>query len=97
MLLQKGAEHGLTLHQIGRPYRSWASVSSELCSAGLIMYREDKCSDDDTPVQPSSPTAHGRRESLHTCVSSTMSIREPRYHGKDDFQMWASQSVQVTR
>lgn len=36
MLLQKGAEHGLTLHQIG-----------------LIMYREDRCSEDESPVQPS--------------------------------------------
>lgn len=35
-LLQKGAEHGLSLHQIG-----------------LIMYREDRCSEDEAPVQPS--------------------------------------------
>ena len=35
-LLQKGAEHGLSLHQIG-----------------LIMYREDRSSEDEAPIQPS--------------------------------------------
>ncbi|CAJ1329007.1 unnamed protein product [Effrenium voratum] len=52
MLLQKGAEHGLTLHQIG-----------------LIMYREDKCSDDDTPVQPSI-----MEKMISRCVDSALAV-----------------------
>ena len=47
-LLQKGAEHGLTLHQIGPPL----SKTHGFDFRGLIMYREDRSSEDETPVQP---------------------------------------------